>query len=106
LRRAIGSLRGCRKDRAKDDEISAIFGSTASFLNTMSRNPQELPSAQHAARYRRRKRMACQVHTSSIESQSHIEPVINQQWYAIGGDGCLYTGPQGIEVTGAEVFLT
>jgi hypothetical protein len=49
--------------------------------------------------------MARQVHASSIESQSHIETIINQQWHSIGRDGCLYTGPQGIEVTGAEVFL-
>jgi hypothetical protein len=50
--------------------------------------------------------MTRQVHASSIESQSHIETVINQQGHAIGGDGCLDTGPQGIEVTGAKIFLT
>jgi hypothetical protein len=105
LRGAISDLGGGRKDRAKNDEISAIFGSTAGFLNTMGGDPQELPSAQHAASHRRRKRMARQVHASSIESQSHIETIINQQWHSIRGDGCLDTGPQGIEVTGAEVFL-
>ncbi len=42
---AIGDLGGCRKDRAKNDEISAIFGSTAGFLNAMGGDPQELPSA-------------------------------------------------------------
>jgi hypothetical protein len=50
--------------------------------------------------------MARQVHASSIESQSHIETVIDQQWHSIRGDSSLYTGPQSIEVTGAEVFLT
>jgi hypothetical protein len=41
-----------------------------------------------------------------IESQSHIETVINQQRHAVWGQGSLETRSQGVEVTGAEVFLT
>jgi hypothetical protein len=47
-----------------------------------------------------------QVHTRGIESQSHVKTVINQQGHAVRGQGGLETYPQGIEVTGAEVFFT
>jgi hypothetical protein len=41
-----------------------------------------------------------------IESQSHIETVINQQRHAVWSQGSLETCPQGVEVAGTEVFLT
>jgi len=49
--------------------------------------------------------VASQVHTRGIESQSHIETVINQQRHPVRDKGSLETCPQGIEVTGAEIFL-
>jgi len=50
--------------------------------------------------------VAGQVHTRGIKSQSHIETVINQQGHSVWGQSGLQTCPQGVEVTGAEVFLT
>jgi hypothetical protein len=46
------------------------------------------------------------VHTRGIESQSHVKAVINQQGYPVRSEGGLETCPQGVEVTGAEIFLT
>jgi len=50
--------------------------------------------------------VAGQVHTRGIESQRHIETVINQQRHPVRGQSGLETYPQGVEVTGTEVFLT
>jgi hypothetical protein len=45
------------------------------------------------------------MHTGGIERQRHVETIVNQQGHAIRGESCLEPCPQGVEVTGAEVFL-
>jgi hypothetical protein len=49
--------------------------------------------------------VASQVHTGGIERQRHVETIVNQQGHAVRGESGLETCPQGIQVTGAKVFL-
>jgi hypothetical protein len=71
----------------------------------MSRDPKQLLRPQDTPRLRRWQRMPGQMHACSVQGECHIQAIIDQQRYVVGGQHLLQAHTQGVQLTGAEVFF-